>query len=210
MPLLLLHGSRGIWLKLRFGSLSVLWISGFILLGIPLAEGFLGYILDWGQMSYRGVTAMINILVTLFPVYMSSCLPESIWRSCNVIISRIFVLHFSLGILIGGFISVHPYVSHCYSSSNPLFNSSSSIVPFFPLPHKDIFVSMVIFIGSHNYIYVSMDILGNSDNQVNANPVATPNHTLPERYSSLVHNSPRAFPKKRLGLIAVILLMLLL
>ena len=30
---------------------------------------------------------------------------------------------------------------------------------------------------------------------VNANPVATPNHTLPERYSSLVHNSPRAFPK---------------
>ncbi len=76
---------------LRFGSLSVLWISGFILLGIPLAEGFLGYILDWGQMSYRGVTAMINILVTLFPVYMSSCLPESIWRSCNVIISRIFV-----------------------------------------------------------------------------------------------------------------------
>ena len=97
MPLLLLHGSRGIRLKLRFGSLSVLWISGFILLGIPLAEGFLGYILDWGQMSYRGVTAMINILVTLFPVYMSSCLPESIWRSCNVIISRIFVLHFSLG-----------------------------------------------------------------------------------------------------------------
>jgi len=88
MPLLLLHGSRGIRLKLRFGSLSVLWISGFILLGIPLAEGFLGYILDWGQMSYRGVTAMINILVTLFPVYMSSCLPESIWRSCNVIISR--------------------------------------------------------------------------------------------------------------------------
>jgi len=58
-----------------------------------------------------------------------------------------------------------------------------------------LFVSMVIFIGSHNYIYVSVDILGNSDNQVNANPVATPNHTLPERYSSLVHNSPRAFPK---------------
>ena len=85
---------NGYW---RFSAIN-------ILLGIPLAEGFLGYILDWGQMSYRGVTAMINILVTLFPVYMSSCLPESIWRSCNVIISRIFVLHFSLGILIGGFI----------------------------------------------------------------------------------------------------------
>ncbi len=83
-------------------------------------------------------------------------------------------------------------------------------MPFFPLPYKDIFVSMVIFIGSHNYVYVSVDILGNSDNQVNANPVATPNHTLPERYSSLVHNSPRAFPNKLLGLMAVILLMLLL
>ncbi len=46
---------------------SVLWISGFILLGIPLAEGFLGYIPNWGQMPYRGVTVMINILVTLFP-----------------------------------------------------------------------------------------------------------------------------------------------
>jgi len=180
MLFLLLHGSRGIRLKLRFGSLSVLWISGFILLGISLAEGFLGYILDWGQMSYRGVTAMINILVTLFPVYMSSCLSELIWRSCNVIISRIFVLHFSLGILIGGFISVHLYVLHTYSSSNPLFNSSSLIVPFFPLLYKDIFVSMVIFIGSYNYSYVSVDILGNSDNQVNANPVATPNHILPE------------------------------
>ena len=191
-------------------SASVLWISGFILLGIPLAEGFLGYIPNWGQMPYRGVTVMINILVTLFPWFITNYLSSFPWRSCNNIISRIFVLHFSLGIGIGGFISVHPYVSHCYSSSNPLFNSSSSIVPFFPLPYKDIFVNMVIFIGSHNHIYVSIDIIGNYSNPINANPVATPNHTLPEWYSSLVHNSPRAFPNKLLGLMAVILLVSLL
>jgi quinol-cytochrome oxidoreductase complex cytochrome b subunit len=197
-------------------SNDYVWISGFISLGIPIVEGFPGYIPNRGQMPYRGVTVMTNIPVTLFNVYMSSSPSESIRRPCNVTTNRIFMPHSSSGFPIGGFIILHPYLPHTYSSSNPSFNSSPSIIPSFPLRHKDRFISMVIFSFTYNYSALpfipnySADILGNSDNPIYANPVATPNHTPPERHLSISHSRPRAFPNKTLGLVAVTLFLLLL
>ena len=72
---------------------------------------------------------MINLL-SILPLF-GLMIAELIWCSCNVIINRIFVLHFSLGFLIGCFIFVHLFVLHSFSSSNPLLNSCSSLmIPF--------------------------------------------------------------------------------
>ena len=141
MLFILIHWIRGAWIRLKvidlqagnLASLSLIWVSGWVILSCSMIEGFLGYILNWGQMSYWGIIVMINLL---------SIIAELIWCSCNVIINRIFVLHFSLGFLIGCLIFVHLFVLHSFSSSNPLLNSCSSLmIPFFPLFMNDCFVS---------------------------------------------------------------------
>jgi quinol-cytochrome oxidoreductase complex cytochrome b subunit len=145
MLFILIHWIRGAWIRLKvidsmsfslcfnFGwnvfSLSLIWVSGGVILSCSMIEGFLGYILNWGQMSYWGITVMINLL-SILPLF-GLMIAELIWCSCNVIINRIFVLHFSLGFLIGCFIFVHLFVLHSFSSSNPLLNSCSSLmIPF--------------------------------------------------------------------------------
>jgi quinol-cytochrome oxidoreductase complex cytochrome b subunit len=145
MLFILIHWIRGAWIRLIFlneGMLSLIWVSGWLILSCSMIEGFLGYILNWGQMSYWGITVMINLL-SILPLF-GLILAELIWCSCNVIITRIFVLHFSLGFLIGSFIFVHLFVLHCFSSSNPLLNSCSSLmIPFFPLFMNDCFVTLI-------------------------------------------------------------------
>ena len=44
-------------------SLSLIWVSGWVILSCSMIEGFLGYILNWGQMSYWGIIVMINLLI---------------------------------------------------------------------------------------------------------------------------------------------------
>ena len=61
-----IHWIRGSWLRLKIidsgsiNSSSLIWLSGWLLLGLSLIEGFLGYILNRGQMSYWGINVMIN------------------------------------------------------------------------------------------------------------------------------------------------------
>jgi quinol-cytochrome oxidoreductase complex cytochrome b subunit len=60
------HWIRGSWLMFRlFYKVQTqywIWLSGWLIFICSLIEGFLGYILNWGQMSYWGITVMINIL----------------------------------------------------------------------------------------------------------------------------------------------------
>ena len=57
-------------------------------------EGFLGYLLCWGQMSYWGITVMINIVAVL--PCCGVVIAELIWSAAWVILNRIFVYHFFL------------------------------------------------------------------------------------------------------------------
>ena len=117
MVFILIHWIRGAWIRLKvIDSLlnCFIWVSGWVILSCSLIEGFFGYILNWGQMSYWGITVMINLL-SILPL-VGLIIAELIWCSCNVIINRIFVVHFSLGFLIGLFIFVHLFVLHSFSS----------------------------------------------------------------------------------------------
>ena len=54
------------------------------------------------------------------------------------------------------------------------------------------------------FLYWEPDILGNSDNQIVANPLTTPNNILPEWYYLLYYSCPRSFPDKTIGVIVVL------
>ena len=59
------------------------------------------------------------------------------------------------------------------------------------------------------FLYWEPDILGNSDNQIIANPLVTPNNILPEWYYLLFHSCPRSFPNKTIGVILVLNLLIM-
>ena len=120
-------------------------------------------------MSYRGTNVMINILSTfrMFDILpISIVITELIWCSCNVIINRIFVVHFSSGFLIGNVLSLHVFLPHPFPSCNPLSNTcSSSIIPSFPYSYNDVFVTFIWCSFSFCYfLFLSPDLFGNCDN----------------------------------------------
>ena len=151
---------------------------------------------------------MINILSILPGIGWS--LAELIWCSCNVIINRIFVFHFVVGFLIGFFILLHIFLPHPFSSSNPLLNSFSSFtVSFFVIFFNDITALSMASVIVFSFLFWEPDVFGNCDNPIFANPLSTPNHTLPEWYFLIFHSCLRAYPNKTMGVIIVLIFLFL-
>ena len=173
-----------------------------------MIEGFLGYILVWGQMSYWGITVMINIIAVL--PCCGIILSTLIWNAAWVILNRIFISHFLIGILLILLILIHIVFLHCFSSSNPFINNNTLIISFYPFIFKDLyssFITVIIIISI--LLYWEPDILGNSDNQIIANPLITPNNILPEWYYLIFYSILRSFPNKTIGVIIIILIVII-
>ena len=65
---------------------------------------------------------------------------------------------------------------------------------------KDFLLVVLIIIATS---LVFIDILGNADNLITANPLSTPTHILPEWYYFIYYSILRAFPNKILGAVVV-------
>ena len=116
-----IHMFRG----LMYGSYQkpreLIWIFGMTIYLVLMAEGFFGYILPWGQMSYWGA----NVIVSLFgaiPVVGEDLL---VWIRGDYLISgatlnRFFALHVvALPIVLLGLVVLHLLALHEVGSNNP-------------------------------------------------------------------------------------------
>lgn len=208
-----IHLIRGLWIKFKiiyFDSvLNISRLSGLLLLSLSLVEGFLGYILLWGQMSYWGITVISNVL-SIIP-YFGPILSILLWCSSQIIVYRVFIFHFSIGIIIGLSILLHIFLIHPFTNSNPFINSNSTfIIPFYPSIYKDLFIVFIILLYSLSLIiYWEPDILGNADNLILANSSLTPKNILPEWYYLCFYCCLRCFPDKTTGFMNVLLLFIL-
>jgi len=154
---------------------------------------------------------MINILAIL-PIF-GSVLSEYIWCSAKVIITRIFLLHFSIGFLIGIVVFIHLITLHAFSSSNPLLNSCSSIIiPFFPIIFKDVFSLITSLFLNYSWLLLSPveSLLGNTDNAIASDPLMTPTLIIPEHYYLCYYAVLRSCPNIIVGVILVLIFFLLL
>ena len=116
-----IHMFRG----LMYGSYQkpreLIWVFGMTIYLVLMAEGFFGYILPWGQMSYWGA----NVIVSLFgaiPVVGEDLL---VWIRGDYLISgatlnRFFALHVvALPIALLGLVVLHLLALHEVGSNNP-------------------------------------------------------------------------------------------
>ena len=176
------HSIRFIWIKLKIINIQfitfIIVIIGWIISIFPSIEGSSGHLPCRGQMSYWGTTATTNIIVTL--PCCGIVIAKSTWNAAWVTSNRIFVHHFLIGIFLVLSILIHIIFPHNFSSSNPSINNNTITINFYPFIFKDLYISIItINIIIAIFFYWEPDILGNSDNQIIANPLITPNNILP-------------------------------
>ena len=202
-----------IFRALYYGSYKspreVIWIIGMIIYFLMMATAFLGYVLPWGQMSFWGATVITN-LFSAIPLIGES-ITHWLWGGYSVdnpTLTRFFSLHYLFPFLILGLVVLHIWALHVPGNNNPIGidikKPSNDTVPFHPyIVIKDLFALLIFLLVFAFFVFFSPNILGHSDNYIEANPLVTPAHIVPEWYLLPFYAILRSVPDKLLGVIAM-------
>ncbi len=202
-----------IFRALYYGSYKspreIIWIIGMLIYFLMMATAFLGYVLPWGQMSFWGATVITN-LFSAIPLVGES-ITNWLWGGYSVdnpTLTRFFSLHYLFPFLILGLVILHIWALHVPGNNNPIGidikKPSNDTVPFHPyIVIKDLFALLIFLIIFAFFVFYSPNILGHSDNYIEANPLVTPAHIVPEWYLLPFYAILRSVPDKLLGVIAM-------
>ena len=200
------HVFRGLYYGSYRSPRVVVWLLGVGIMLAMMATAFLGYVLPWGQMSFWGATVITN-LFSAFP-YVGPTIVEWMWGGFsvdNATLNRFFSLHYLLPFVIAALTALHITALHQHGSSNPLGTISNtdkiSFDPYFT--SKDLFGTIVFIIFFSFWIYYAPNYLGHPDNYIEANPMVTPAHIVPEWYFLCYYAILRAIPNKLLGVLGL-------
>ena len=214
-----LHMFRG----LLYGSYKkpkeLVWIFGMTIYLVMMAEGFLGYVLPYGQMSYWGAQVIISLFGAI--PYIGESLEVWVrgdYYISGITISRFFALHVvALPLILIALVFLHLVALHEVGAGNPEgvdieeYIDEDGVpldsVPFFPykvlsaMPAIGIFglvfcIIMFFFPEGGGYFLE----LANFEE---ANPLVTPEHIAPVWYYAPYYTMLRAIPDPLGGLIVM-------
>jgi quinol-cytochrome oxidoreductase complex cytochrome b subunit len=125
----------------------------------------------------------------------------------NPTLNRFFSLHYLLPFMIAGVVGLHIWALHVPGNNNPTgvnVKSKTDTVPFHPYyTVKDGFAISVFLIMFAVFVFYMPDALGHADNYVQANPLQSPQHIVPEWYLLPFYAILRAVPNKLAGVMAM-------
>jgi ubiquinol-cytochrome c reductase cytochrome b subunit len=211
-----LHMFRG----LMYGSYQkpreLIWLFGMTIYLALMAEGFFGYLLPWGQMSYWGAQVILS-LAGVIP-YIGEDLVTWVrgdFLISGITLNRFFALHVvALPIVILALVALHILALHDVGSNNPdgidIENNKDENgkpidgVAFFPyLVIKDL-VAIGIFLTVFCLIIFFFPEGGGyfieQPNYEPANPLKTPEHIAPVWYFTPYYSMLRAMVWPWLGI----------
>lgn len=164
------------------------------------------YVLPYGQMSLWGATVITNLLSAI-PVF-GQDLVELIWGGFsvnNATLNRFFSLHFLLPFLLAALVVAHLIALHTHGSNNPNGISSAgdryAFHPYFIF--KDLVTIFAFLLALSVIVFYYPNLLGHSDNYIQANPMSTPASIVPEWYLLPFYAILRSIPNKLIGVIAM-------
>lgn len=208
-----LHMFRGLYYGSYLYPRELLWNIGVIIFLAMMATGFMGYVLPWGQMSFWGATVITN-LFSAFPV-VGEHIVYWLWGGFsvdNATLNRFFSLHYLLPFIIAALAGLHVAVLHVHGSSNPLgirsLNDYLQFHPYFTV--KDIFSFVIFALFFAIFVFFYPNMLGHPDNYIQANPMVTPPHIVPEWYFLPFYAILRSIPNKLGGVLAMFAAILIL
>jgi quinol-cytochrome oxidoreductase complex cytochrome b subunit len=182
-----IHIFRGLYYGSYKAPRELLWMIGVVILLLMMATAFMGYVLPWGQMSFWGAKVITN-LFSAIPLVGESVV-EWLWGGYTVdnpTLNRFFSLHYLLPFVIVGVVVLHIAALHVTGSNNPDgidMKGSQDSVPFNPyFTAKDSVGLGIFLIIWAAFVFYAPDYLGHADNYIEANPLVTPPHIVPEWY----------------------------
>ncbi len=204
-----IHMLRGLYYGSYKAPREVLWILGVIIYLLMMATGFMGYVRPWGQMSFWGATVITN-LFSAIPLVGES-ITTWLWGGYSVdnpTLNRFFSLHYLLPFMIAGVVVLHVWALHVVGQNNPdgveVKNVARDTLPFTPYATiKDGFAMICFMMFFAWWIFYVPNYLGHADNYIEANPLATPAHIVPEWYYLPFYAILRAVPSKLGGVVAM-------
>ena len=201
-----IHIFRGLYYGSYITPREALWCSGVTIFILMMATAFMGYVLPWGQMSFWGATVITN-LFSAIPL-IGKDIVDWLWGGFavdNPTLNRFFSLHFTFPFVIVGAVLIHLILLHEVGSNNPLgITLKTENIPFYPYFYtKDLFGLMILFLVFFIFIFYYPNTLGHPDNYIEANPMKTPLHIVPEWYFLPFYAILRSIPNKIGGVIAM-------
>ncbi|WP_018266283.1 MULTISPECIES: cytochrome b [Methylosinus] len=204
-----IHIFRGMYYGSYKEPREVLWILGVVIFMLMMATGFLGYVLPWGQMSFWAATVITN-LFTAIPYVGNSITTWLLggYSVDNATLNRFFALHYLLPFVIVAIVGLHVWALHVTGQNNPtgveVKDIKKETVPFTPYATLKDSVGLVIFIVLYAWLtFFAPNYTGHPDNYIEANPLVTPPHIVPEWYFLPFYAILRAIPNKLVGVIAL-------
>ena len=203
-----LHMFRG----LMYGSYQkpreLIWIFGMGIYLVLMAEGFMGYVLPWGQMSYWGANVIVS-LAGAIPVVGEDLM---VWIQGDFLISgatlnRFFALHVvALPLVLIMLVVLHILALHEVGSNNPdgveikKLKDENGVpldgIPFHPYYTVHDIVGVVVFLFVFCFVIFFMPEMGGYfieyANFEEANNLKTPDHIAPVWYFTPFYSMLRA------------------
>ena len=194
-----------------------IWLIGMMIFLVLMAEGFAGYLLPWGQMSYWGAQVIISLFGAI-PV-VGDALVEIIrgdYSISDITLNRFFALHvIVLPLALIGLIFVHIVALHEVGSNNPdgidikkhkdENGKPLDGVAFHPYHTSKDMVGIIVFLMIFSgVVFFAPDMGGMFLEHANfepANMTATPEHIAPVWYYTPYYAILRAVPDKLWGFI---------
>lgn len=210
-----LHIFRGLYYGSYAYPRQLVWVSGVIILLIMIVTAFMGYVLPWGQMSFWAATVITN-LVSVLP-FVGNDILIWLWGGFSVddaTLHRFFSLHYLLPFVLLALVGVHIILLHENGSNSVLgINHKVDLIPFNPyFIFKDVFSTLLLLFFFNFYAIKHKPAIIDADNYIEANPLVTPAHIVPEWYFKTFYAILRSVPDKAGGtfllLMSVIVLML--
>ena len=201
-----IHMFRGLYYGSYKEPREVLWILGCIIYFLMIVTAFMGYVLPWGQMSYWAATVIINLVGTL-PIIGDSLTQLLLggFAVDNPTLNRFFSLHYLIPFIIFGLVLLHIWSLHVPGNNNPTgvsVQGKQDTVAFHPYyTVKDFFAYVVFLLLFCYFIFYNPNALGHPDNYIEADPMLTPAHIVPEWYLLPFYAILRAVPDKLFGVL---------
>jgi quinol-cytochrome oxidoreductase complex cytochrome b subunit len=203
-----IHIFRGLYYGSYKKPRELLWWLGLVILLLMMATAFMGYVLPWGQMSFWAATVITN-LFSAIPLA-GTGIVHWLWGGFavdNPTLNRFYALHYLLPFVICAVVFLHLWALHTTKSNNPLgidTKGPQDTIPFHPYyTAKDLFGVGVFLIVYLAIVFFAPDLFGEPDNYIEANPLSTPPHIVPEWYFLPFYAILRSIPQKLLGVIAL-------
>ena len=214
-----LHMFRG----LLYGSYKkpreLVWLFGMAIYLALMAEGFFGYLLPWGNMSYWGAQVILN-LAGAVPVVGEQLVTwvRGDYLISGITLNRFFALHVvAIPLVLVALVFMHLVALHHVGSNNPDGVDIKKVkgedgipldgIAFHPYYTVHDLVGIVVFLAAFSAVLFFFPDGGGyfleRPNFEPANPLKTPDHIAPVWYYTPYYAILRAVPSKIGGVVAM-------